>query len=74
MDTSNTVFEQSAQCGEFDSQKWKSPFDMAFNKELSRDVDWKGSQDVGIKGRLLFIGVMFWVCDFVYLPEVISLI
>jgi hypothetical protein len=39
--------------------------DMVLNKQFSRDVDSKGSQNMGVKRRLLVVG-MFWVCDFVY--------
>ena len=51
-----------------------SPQSVSSIKQFSCDVDSKGSQNMGVKCRLLVIGMLFWVCDFVYLSEVISLI
>src|SRR5579859_7113055 len=59
------IFEESPQCWGIDCQKWKSTLDMVLNKQFSHDVDSKGFQNMGVKRRLLVIG-MFGVCDFVY--------
>jgi hypothetical protein len=40
-----------------DCQKWKSTLDMVLNKQFSRDVNSKRSQNMGVKGRLLVIGM-----------------
>src|SRR5205814_9135436 len=44
--------------------------DMVLTKQFTRNVHLKGSQNMGVKCRLLVIGMVFWVCDFVYPPEV----
>ena len=48
--------------------------DMVLNKEFSRGIDSKRSQNMSVECRLLIIEGVVWVCNSMLFLEVISLI
>lgn len=67
--------EESTQRWRLNCQKRGSTLNVIFDKEFSCNVDSKRSENMGVKGGLLVIGIIIsWVRQFVYPSEVTSLI